>query len=118
MCILLNFSHTFLSSYFFICIIRFHICYCGHSDVVNNFNNNFRVRKIFKLLHKRPNINPSFHKSYSSLHCKVFSKTSLLPSGHSILWRHWFLMDLHRDIDLLRIDIEVTSLYDIFFPTS
>ena len=26
-----------------------------------------------------------------------------------------FLLDLHRDIDQLRIEIEVTSLYDIFF---
>ena len=26
-----------------------------------------------------------------------------------------FLLDLHRDIDRLRIEIEVTSLYDIFF---
>ena len=33
--------------------------------------------------------------------------------------RYWadigFLLDLHRDIDRLRIVIEVTSLYDIFF---
>ena len=28
-----------------------------------------------------------------------------------------FLLDLHRDIDQLRIEIEVTSLFDIFFPT-
>ena len=26
-----------------------------------------------------------------------------------------FLLDFHRDIDRLRIDIEVTSLYGIFF---
>ena len=26
-----------------------------------------------------------------------------------------FLLDLHRDIDRLRIEIEVTSLFDIFF---
>ena len=26
-----------------------------------------------------------------------------------------FLLDLHRDIDQLHIEIEVTSLYDIFF---
>ena len=26
-----------------------------------------------------------------------------------------FLLDLHRDIGRLRIEIEVTSLYDIFF---
>ena len=26
-----------------------------------------------------------------------------------------FLLDFHRDADQLRIDIEVTSLYDIFF---
>ena len=26
-----------------------------------------------------------------------------------------FLLDLHRDIDRLRFEIEVTSLYDIFF---
>ena len=26
-----------------------------------------------------------------------------------------FLLDLHRDIDRLCIEIEVTSLYDIFF---
>ena len=26
-----------------------------------------------------------------------------------------FLLDLHRGIDQLRIEIEVTSLYDIFF---
>ena len=26
-----------------------------------------------------------------------------------------FLLDLHRDIDELRIEIEMTSLYDIFF---
>ena len=26
-----------------------------------------------------------------------------------------FLLDFHGDVDRLRIDIEVTSLYDIFF---
>ena len=26
-----------------------------------------------------------------------------------------FLLDFHRDVDRLRTDIEVTSLYDIFF---
>ena len=26
-----------------------------------------------------------------------------------------FLLDFHRDVDLLRADIEVPSLYDIFF---
>ena len=29
-----------------------------------------------------------------------------------------FSLDLHRDIDRLRIEIDVTSLYDISFPTS
>ena len=37
------------------------------------------------------------------------------PSGHPILWRYRFFVGLHRDIDRLRIEIEVTSLYDIFF---
>ena len=39
----------------------------------------------------------------------IFPNKHLKPSGHGILWRH----RLH--IDRLRIEIEMTSLYDIFF---
>ena len=41
--------------------------------------------------------------------------TYSLPSGHEILWQHRFFVGLHRDIDRLRFETEVISLYDIYF---
>ena len=38
-----------------------------------------------------------------------------IPVGTQYCSDIGFLLDLHRDIDQLRIEIEVTSLYDIFF---
>ena len=37
------------------------------------------------------------------------------PVGTRYCGEIGFLLDLHRDIDRLCIEIEVTSLYDIFF---
>ena len=39
----------------------------------------------------------------------------LIPVGTRYCGDIGFLLDLHRDIDRLRIEIEVTSLFDIFF---
>ena len=41
----------------------------------------------------------------------------MVPSGQAILWHGdiGVLLGFHRDVDRLRIEIEVTSLYDIFF---
>ena len=41
--------------------------------------------------------------------------TTCIPVGTRYCGDIGFLLDLHRDIDQLRIEIEVTSLYDIFF---
>ena len=46
---------------------------------------------------------------------KIFGRN---PVGTRFCDDIGFLLDLHRDIDRLHIEIEVTSLYDIFFPTS
>ena len=38
-----------------------------------------------------------------------------LPNGSDIVATSVFLLDLHCDLGRLRFEIEVTSLYDIFF---
>ena len=38
-----------------------------------------------------------------------------IPVGTRYCGDIGFLLDFHRDVDRLRTDIEVTSLYDIFF---
>ena len=40
---------------------------------------------------------------------------SSIPVGTRYCGDIGFLLGLHRDIDRLRFEIEVTSLYDIFF---
>ena len=42
-------------------------------------------------------------------------QTSLNPVDTRYCGDIGFLLGFHRDVDRLRIDIEVTSLYDIFF---
>ena len=44
-----------------------------------------------------------------------FFVVNLHPSGHANCSDIVFLLDFHRDIDRLPIEIKVTSLFDIFF---
>ena len=46
--------------------------------------------------------------------CRLLIKTHF-PVGTRYCSGIGFLLDLHCDIDQLRTEIEVTSLYDIFF---
>ena len=46
---------------------------------------------------------------------EAVANSSLCPVGTRHCSDIGFLLDLHRDIDHLRIEIEVASLYDIFF---
>ena len=49
---------------------------------------------------------------FSSEYCEIF-KNSFFPVGTQYCGDIGFLLDLHCDVDRLRIEIEVTSLYDI-----
>ena len=46
---------------------------------------------------------------------KTFIDFFAYPLGTQYCGNIGFLLDLHRDIDRLHIEIEVTSLFDIFF---
>ena len=48
----------------------------------------------------------------------VLTVTTLFPVGTRHCGYIGFLVDFHRNVDRLRIDIKVTSLYNIFFQTS
>ena len=84
------------------------------NNIVNfsDFQNTFT-----RVLHKHATIKKKILRfNNSTFMSKALNEKQLsIPVGT----RYWgdigFLLDLHRDIDRLRIVIEVTSLYNLFF---